>query len=288
MWYITSGNLQSISPLRTLQSADRVLPLYTPDALSALGEQSFGAAAAQCCNRLFGCRMDARDVEFALGRSPMELSCLGHRVLAAEPWHNPGRSLSWAVRRMTARILGIPEETANPTQWGTIAVGIALLAGMFALLKGRGICGEVDLAVFAGDFTLPMAAYYARRMGLPVGGIICACWECSALWELFHRGEVSMACPPCAELLLYDCLGAEEAERFSTGEAYALSAEQTKRLRSSMSVYVIGQKRAELLAATAYPTGGIPGACAYAALQDHRACGASTRQAVVFSPEATH
>ena len=48
----------------------------------------------------------------------------------------------------------------------------------------------IDIAVPSGNLSQLMAAWYARKMGLPVGTIVCCCNENNGLWKLLHKGEL--------------------------------------------------------------------------------------------------
>ncbi len=81
--------------------------------------------------------------------------------------------------------------SSAPGELAFVAVDIALLFGLYgaacpvrlAAKRGAG-SGWLWLP---GEFTMPVAAWYARRMGLPTGDVICVCNENSAPWELLHR-----------------------------------------------------------------------------------------------------
>lgn len=272
--------------------------------LKALAAMSFGERVAQTLNRLFDCKCTGLDVDFCVGRSPVRLSKLGHRLLAAEVWHNPG----WSYERMEKELTGLlREEPAAPEGWLKIALRIAVLFGIYGELQRSGI--EIaDLAVVSGDFTAPISAYYARQWGLPIGEIVCCCNENSALWDLFAHGqlrtdavsiptqvpEADAAVPDQLERLVYEAGGTAEVEKYLTvcrrGGVYAPEEAVLGKLRQGFAVSVVSSARVRGTIPSAYRTHHkvlSPGtALAYAGLMDYRAKTGNTRPAVILSEKS--
>ena len=168
------------------------------------------------------------------------------------------------------------------------------------------IPGQVfDAAVPTGDLSLGSAVVYARKMGLPVANLICACNENGALWELVNHGELrgdvqavttvtplaDHAVPPELERLIHMGLGREEAERYSHcrdhGATYSLRPDLIQKLREGLSVAVVSGDRVSAVCATEYQTSGyILGpytALAYGALMDFRAKTGESRPALILA-----
>lgn len=321
MLYVTTRTEQeSYTSLRALgenlgPDGGRYLPVFFPHysqgQILALQEKTFAQIVAEVLNAFFSARLEERDVDFCVGRLPMRLISMSCRALVAEPWHNPDWSISRIVRNLTSRMTGTQYQRGKPSEWAQIAVRIAVLFGIFGeLLRGGKVYWNkpVDLAMAAGDFSTPMAAWYAKRMGLPIGEIICSCNANGALWELLHRGEVKtgalsvktntprgdIACPGCLERLIYDCFGTAEARRFSetmyAGGIYGLMPEQAMKLGKTMHTAVISDGRVESLISTVYQTGTYVlspySALAYGGLLDYRARTGSVRTAVIFTEES--
>ena len=320
MLYVTTRNRQrNYLALRVLEDSlgpdggrflPVVFPRYPPERICALRGRSFGEILAEILGCFFPAGVEARDVNFCVGREPLVIRPMDYRVLVAEPWHNPGWSLSRAVETLSGRLTGRPASQSPPTEWVEIAVRIGVLFALFGMLMGQGLADwddPVDLAVAAGDFVTPMAGWYARKMGLPIGRIVCGCNANDALWELLNRGEVKtggtaletntpkgdILCPPCLERLIHDCYGPGEARRFSDilsmGGAYCLPGEDA-RLGESLYSAVIGDRRVErLLDSVSRRGAGILspyGALAYGGLLDYRAGTGCVRTAVIFTEES--
>lgn len=261
--------------------------------LQELSEKGFSSIVAVVLNRFFGTRMSAWDVEFAIGRYPVKLIPSKHRILMAELWHNQESDYDYMVRILTEQLL---PAGSKQTSWVRIGIRIAVLMGLYGELIRSGAVDlntQMDVAVMAGDFTTPMALYYARQMGLPVVNIICGCNENCALWDLLHIGEVRTDTPiletqtPLAdcglpaevERLICATFGHDESLRFSRicadGEDYSLTESQQEALRKGFFTAVVSSKRLYDAIPSVYRTTGyILGpysALAYGALLDYRA-----------------
>ena len=258
------------------------VPFISPEEMGNLKDLSFRECVAKVLNLFFPCKLTGWDIEFAVGRHPARLKNVGGRVVVGELWHNSQEDYLW-LENALARRLGAQEE--NLSSWVRLAIRIAVLAGIFGkLIREEYTDGTqpVDLAVNAGDFSVPVAAWYLRRMGFPVGNIICACGENSGIWELMHqgqiRGDVAGAMPEL-ERLISGVLGFEQANQFAsavkTGGIYALRPGMAAALREGFSPFVVSQNRGHSLISGVYRTSGyVMGrdtAPAYGALQDYRA-----------------
>jgi threonine synthase len=85
--------------------------------------------------------------------------------------------------------------SANSINFGRLAPQIAYYIWAWAQLKQRGELksGEkINFAVPTGNFGNILAAYYAKRMGLPVNKLICASNMNNVLTDFFNRGEYSI------------------------------------------------------------------------------------------------
>ena len=258
------------------------VPCFSTEEIEKWKESSFRDCVAQVLNLFFPCKLTGWDVEFAVGRHPVRLKSLGGRILAGELWHNGHEDYLW-LENALARRLGVESDT--PSSWVRIAIRIAALAGLFGKLlrEGYADCTQpVDLAVNIGDFSVPVAAWYLRRMGFPVGNIICACGENSGVWELMHQGQIrgeQAGAVPELERLVSGVLGCEEACRFASAVKdagiYALKPGMTGALREGFCPFVVSQNRGRSLISGVYRTGGYVmernAALAYGALQDYRA-----------------
>ena len=86
---------------------------------------------------------------------------------------------------------GIRLSSANSINWGRLVPQIVYYFAAYAqLLKaGKIAFGDaVDFCVPTGNFGDILAGYYAKRMGLPVGKLVCASNENNVLTDFFTTG----------------------------------------------------------------------------------------------------
>ena len=115
---------------------------------------------------------------------------------------------------------------------------------------------SMDVSVTAGDFSEPMAAWYARQMGLPIGMIICTCDEDGYVWDLIYRGVFNTGSADAnlrlgIERLIQGTLGFGEVRRFrekcQSKNIYNLEEEQLPTLNAGIFCAVAGKNRAETI-----------------------------------------
>lgn len=272
------------------------LPKPTQESLTTLKEKSFGQNLADILNLFFGARLDGLDVDFCIGRYPTKMVSMSHRILVAETWHNPDYDFSRMVHNLSSRIRGNQDTETPPTNWAWITVRIATLFALFGELQRVNLVNlnhPIDIALPSGDFAGPMAVWYAREMGLPIGNIICSCDDGDGSWDLLHQGTLqpSSMIPSDLERLIYETLGREEAiryvERLEKGRIYSLSETKLKELNKGISVAVISTKRRENIIRSVYQTSTYildPGsAMAYGGLQDYRSSAGEVRPALILT-----
>lgn len=81
--------------------------------------------------------------------------------------------------------------SANSINWGRLVPQIVYYFSAYAdLLKGEEISigDEINVVVPTGNFGNILAAYYAKRMGLPIAKLICASNENNVLTEFINTG----------------------------------------------------------------------------------------------------
>ncbi len=270
------------------------LPIVDDDFVGSLSQNSVCGNMARILNLFFSTGITETDLDFALGRSSTRLSTMNHRVVIGELWHNAQWNYEASVQAVSD-ILRRENKGDVPTDWVKTAVAIASVFALYGQTVSEGIisCGEsLDVAVPVGDFTAPMAAWYARKMGLPVGMIICGCNENSALWDLMNLADMATGdtvaetlTPLCDHnvpagliRLIYHLLGAEEAARYDAicqmGRHYAPPEEQFNALKEGFFTAVSSISRIDsLIRNVSSTTGYILGpydALAYGALLDYR------------------
>ncbi len=305
MLYVTTRNKFDTYTVHRANQSDRgpdgglYLPFRFPEVdaemLTALKDQSFGQRVAKVLNLFFGVQLTGWDVELCAGKNPVKLVSMGNRMLVAETWHNHDWDFSRLEKSLSARVCGYEDPQKTPTSWVGIAVRIAVLFGIYGELLATGaVDGETpwDISVPAENFAAPMAAWYAREMGLPIGNIICAHIN-SSVWDLIHHGEVrtDIGMPENMERLICATLGVEETLRYcdicEKGRLYAINDEQLDKLRKGMYATVISPDRLANLIPSVYRTSryifGPRAVLAYGGLQDYRAKTGENRVTVLLA-----
>lgn len=276
MLYVTTRNKNDAHTAHKTLTADRgacggyfvpfQMPSFSKEDVEALKSKNFGQCVADILNIFFNARLDGWDVDFSIGRYPVRLVSMSRRVMVAETWHNPDWDFARMVRNLAGRIRGNDDTAGIPSDWAWMSIRIATLFGLFGEMQRQGFVDydhPIDIAVPTGDFSTPMAAWYAREMGLPIGNIVCSCNENCAVWDLLHHGqmrtdliatptntpECDVGLPVALERLIFARLGAEEVRRFldacANGHEYLLNEEQLMQLRKGFFSAVISQKRME-------------------------------------------
>ncbi len=282
------------------------LPQWQEAELKALLQQPFGQTVAEVLNAFFSCGLTGWDVDFAIGRSPIGIRTVHHRVLIAEMWYNTQRKMGHAIQALSDKLR--KEDVGAPAgNWVEVAVSVAMLFGVYGeCLRGYPALLEsvVDISVATEDFTMPIAAWYARKMGLPIGNIICGCNANGGVWDLVHHGSFStgvaatkteapdadIVVPRNLERLISATLGVEECNRFlaccAIGSDYGPAEEDLETLREGMYSAVISDSRIRSTIPSVYRTSqyvfGPYGAVAYGSLMDYRAKTSQTRTAILL------
>lgn len=311
MLYVTTRNeydaFTSLRPLGQGRGPDRGLfvpfkmPRFSQEEIAALKDKGFSRCVADILNIFFDARLDAWDVDFCIGRYPIRTIALTHKVILGEGWHNPDYDFSRVVRNLSSRIRGVEDTNGFSTNWAWITLRIAALFGFFGeLYRQNAVTTDqvVDVAMPSGDFAAPMAAWYAKKMGLPIGKIICCCDENDATWELLKNGAIypnpGMNIPSDLERLISSVCGAAEALRYAScmenGLNYIPAAEDLARLREGIECAVISWERRSNIIASVYSTNAYimdPGsAMAYGGLQDYRSASGTGRCALILSEKS--
>ena len=268
------------------------MPQYSLEEIESLKQKSFGQCVAEVLNQLFGTTLTAWDVECTIGRSCARINPMTQRIVVAEVWHN----LDWNFKSTVSGILSLLTEEKIPSDWAMIGIRIAVLFGLFGKLMRKGLVdmkNPMDIAVMSGDFSAPMAAWYARQMGLPIANIICGCADNSPAWDLLHLGTVKTEgdMPAFLEQLICETLGHKEAQRYgevcADGGVYSLLPVEAEKLRRGMFAGVVSQDRVETLISNVYNTDayilGPKASIAYGGLLDYRAKTGANRLALLLA-----
>ena len=287
------------------------LNTYSRQEIAALAERSFGQNVADILNLFFATKLTGWDVDMAIGRTPVRHSTMNYRIIVSEVWHNLDHRFDRVVNSLAKMVHPDGQIIGAPANWVQTAVRIAVLFGIFGELQKSGVVRvdtPLDVAVPTGSFAAPMAAWYGRKMGLPIGTIVCGCNENSALWELLHRGQLDtgivavstntpeddFAIPTDLERLLCECCGQEEAGSFfwscTEGGNYVPTEQNWNLIRQGMFAAVVSQDRVESIIPSVYRTSQYIldpyGALAYGALSDYRARFGSSRTVLLISEKS--
>ncbi len=259
-------------------------PEYSSTDISRLREKSFNQVLADVLNLFFSCRLTGWDVDFCIGRNCLRLADTGNKVIIAELWHNLSSSYAHIVKRLYEQIAKSHEE---PSDWFYIALEIATLFGTYSeLLKSNQLTATqcVDVSIPVDDFRPAISAWYARKMGLPIGKIICSGNEDGVIWDFLHRGtfNTSLASTETRNTvtrLIQGALGYDAVEEFlekcEKSQVYTVSEDMLPYLNQGFFCCVVGEGRADSIINSVYrnntyiidPTSAL----CYGGLQDYRA-----------------
>ena len=283
------------------------MPHLDASEIQALKNHSFGDNVAKILNLFFGAGLTGWDVEFAIGRNAAQNVAINNRLVVCECWHNSHWRYDYIVQTLSDR-LRKEGQGEMPTNWVRMAISVAVLFGIYGNMLEQELVSEqtpLDLAVAVGDFSMPMAAWYAREMGLPIGNIICGCNANGGVWELLHRGQVNTGAaivktttPGCdcnlprdLERLICGTVGELELNRYldscTDGTVFQANELTFDKLRAGMFASVNSDSRVESLISNFYRTNHYVlspyAALAYGSLTDYRAKTGESRTALVLS-----
>lgn len=268
------------------------MPCFSDEQIRKFKDMSFGDAVATILNLFFGTAVGGWDLDFQVGRSPCKLVRMSHRMVIAQLWHNHGADYRHLEQSLYRKIGGKYAGDKDLPNWAGIAVRIAVLFGIYSDFLKQDI-DAFDIAVPTGEFSGLIAAWYARKLGLPVGMIICGCNDNGAVWDLIHRGEfntstamiktkapeLDVACPSAVERLIFDVLGRDETQRYVSicekKGTFKIPDHDGIRLGDHLFAAVVSGRRMESVISSMYRTNGYLAdpytAVAFGALQDYRA-----------------
>ena len=282
------------------------LPRLSDERIEALSRRNFNQCMADVLNLLFETRLTSYDIDFATGRCPVRLVSLPHKIWLGETFHNLEGDFRRMVKNLYCRVSGL--EDREPTAWFRIALRMGVLFGFFGKLMRKdaaGVRNPMDVAVISGDFSSVMAAWYARKMGLPIGTIVLACNENSNPWELLHNGalranltlletktpEADFLVPPQMERFIHGCGGEREVMRYlaacEEGRMYIPADSVFAAMKQGMKPAVVSQPRVLSAVPNVYRTHDqllhLTTALAYCGLMDHRSATGELRTSLILS-----
>ena len=287
------------------------LPQFDRQQIRHLAENSFSQNVADIVNLFFSVKLDSWAIEFAIGRYPVKLRHIGSRETVAETWHNPVLKFERLAKGIEKAIRQSDDVRDKPSDWLMIASRMAVLFGVFGELMKQGnitASDSIDVAVPCGDFSAPMAVWYAKQMGLPVSTVLCCCNDNNGSWKLLHQGQIrtdapaletptplcDQAVPADLERLIFSKLGIRAATEFAanceTGSCFYLEQEQRNQIREGLYVPVTGQQRLESAVSSLYRSSGYAAdvytALCYSGMLDYRSVTGEGRQVLILSEES--
>lgn len=266
------------------------MPVLTNDQLEQIATQSFGQTVAQILNLFFSAKLTGWDVDCCIGKSPAKLITASHRAVFVNLWSNPQGDYSYFSNALYKKLI-LDAADRPVSQWAQIAIEIAVLFGIYGQVRNSST-ESFDMAVDSADLSLVLAVLYARKMGLPIRMVVCACAQSSGLWEMVHKGSLNTAseafcrmkeqdasCCDLLERLICDVFDSAEACRFaqalSCKKTYLLRPDMQQTLSSKMYVCVAGEERIVPVISSIYKSSEYvldpSAAVALSALQDFRA-----------------
>ena len=270
------------------------LPHFSRREVLQLSRRTFGENVAQILNVFFSAKMTGWDVDFCCGRSPVKVVELPRRVVIAELWHNTAASYTYMEQALYNKLCADQKESMV-TDWARIAIYIAVLFATYGTTEAAKTADNIDIALDADEFIVPTAAWYARKMGLPIGMILCGNEDTGVVWDLLHRGETSTASAASEltglERLIYSIGGYEASAAFvqtcSARKTYHVTEESLGDLNDGLFAAVVSSTRVPSVMESFYRSHGYAmdpfAAIGYGALQDYRARTGESRNTLLLS-----
>ena len=317
MLYITTRNkIDSFTAYKALRDGfapdgGQFLPILMPslskEKVQSLMEMSFCDAVAYLLNVFFQANLTGWDVEFVVGKKPLKFASVGRKITVVEFWNNADQGMEDFINRIYLRLCNNDFACGKAKGWALIAIRIAFLFGAFALLHQEQV-QIMDVAVTGKDFDNMMAVWYARKMGLPIGLILCGTNDNRGLWDLINKGQIDTGAPlvhtntpdmdntmPLAiERLVYEIAGREEAlsylQKAKNRDVYRLPEHIRMHLAQGLVSSVVGENRVTDMINSVYRTHGYfinPYlAISFSTLQDYRAKTGENRMTLLISENA--
>lgn len=281
-------------------------PVFSTEEIKKMRDSSFCENIASVLNMFFSTGMTGWDVEFAIGRKPVGVTSIGRKAAVVELWKNTDSSYIACADRIYRLLCG-DKMLSNPVRgWAYIAIKIAFLFSVMCMQELTDV-DSVDMALSGADFENAIAAWYAKKMGLPIGKIIYGCNENCGVWDLLYKGQLDMSAaviptdtpsmdvvvPAGLERLIYGTLGLQETLRYLQAEKskgnYRLDADNLSILNAGIFCSVVGKSRGRDIIKSVYGTYGYLvnpyTAISYGALQDYRAKTGENKMTLLLSEE---
>lgn len=278
------------------------IPVLEPVKIENMKKAEFLQNTADILNLFFGTEFTAWDMESTVGKTPLQMIECGQKVVLVQCWKNPASQIEYYEQSLFARLC--PDKGKKPTTWAKVAIRISFMIAAILSLPET----EVDVAVNAGDFVQLCAAYYCRKMGIPIRKLLIACNENSNIWDFVYRGAIHSGAtlqktaypaqdkviPDLFEAYLFLAYGYVETQHFlklsSDKQVYQLPDETEVPATDDLFVSVIGQDRIPAVAGSFRSNNGLSvnpyTAFSLGVLQDYRAKAGESYPTVVFEEAA--
>lgn len=276
------------------------LPAFSKEELLTFREQSFAQAVAQIINIFFASRLTRWDVEFCIGKNAASIISINQKIAVAQLWHNLDGKYAYIVDNLYQKLRDNADRT-NVSDWAKIAIRIGILFAIYGEMLRSEIIDEeavFDISVLTQDFSGPMAAWYARKMGLPIGTIICTSADNSAVWDLLHRGSFNPVGTDSKlklgmERLILCTLGVDAVCNFQNccqkGSTYTLKEAELPVVSAGFFCTVTGNNRSNDSITSIYRTNHYvidpAAALCYGGIQDYRARSGESKLTLLLSEE---
>ena len=272
------------------------MPLFSAQEIAYFASIGFSKTVAEILNKFFSCGLSGWDVDFCIGRNAVRFESMTRRIIVAELWHNPQGLYEHMCSALYEKIT--EQRSDSISDWFTIAFHIAILFGLYSeLCRTNAIVPSdaIDLSTMADNLSLPLAALYAKRMGLPIGTIIFTCEENSGIWDLVHLGELSPAVANSNilgfERLIHTLLGhaaiADMHNSVNAKRTFRISEEIFPEFNNGLFCAVTGKDRCAQNVNSIYRSNSYildpQAALSVGGLQDFRAKTGESKQTLVLS-----
>ena len=276
------------------------LTAFSKEELLTFKEKSLAQTVAQIINIFFASRLTGWDVEFCIGRNAVSVVPINQKIAVAQLWHNLDGKYAYIVDNLYQKLRDTADRT-NVSDWAKIAIRIGILFAIYGeMLRSETIEEDavLDVSVLTQDFSAPMAAWYARKMGLPIGAIICTSTDNGAVWDLLHRGSFNPVGTDTAlqlgiERLILGVLDVSAVYNFrdccQKGSTYTLSEEELPLVSAGFFCTVAGSSRANdsinsIFRTNQYIIDPYAALCC-GGIQDYRARSGESRLTLILSEE---
>lgn len=260
------------------------MPELSSNEILELASAGFSGAVAAILNKFFSCHLSDWDIDFCIGRNAVKLQSMTHRMVVAELWHNPDGSYGHVCTSLYNKICDTVSKPAS--EWFAVASHISVLFGIYSEMCRGGIIDvgdRIDVATLANDLSAPVAAVYARQMGLPIGTVALSCEDKGDLWDMIHLGELSVSAYNVDgngyERLVHATMGVGQLNELLTAmhakRTFRIPEDQLGEFNAGLFCSVVGKDRSVQNVNSIYRSNGYildtSTALTVAGLQDYRA-----------------